>query len=106
MYLNRYLYFLLFKFCVLFFLSYISYALSFSTSYLTNLTFMINEKWVGQDDVEWVRLAQERDQWLALISRVLKRSVPYYADNSWPAPDLWLLKVSAQWSQLILHSEY
>jgi hypothetical protein len=52
--------------------------------------------------MEWVRLAQERDQWRALVSTELKCSVPYNADISWRALDLWLLKDFAAWSKLIV----
>jgi hypothetical protein len=36
---------------------------------------------IGWDDVDWIDLAQDRDQWRALLNMVMNLPVPYNAEN-------------------------
>jgi hypothetical protein len=31
---------------------------------------------IGWDDMDWIRLAQDRDQWMALVNMVMNLQVP------------------------------
>jgi hypothetical protein len=50
--------------------------------------------------MDWIDLAQDRDQWSAIVDRIMKLRVPLNVGkflSSW-----WLLnKVAAPWSQLV-----
>jgi hypothetical protein len=41
---------------------------------------------IGWDGVDWIELAQDRDQWRALVNTVMNLKVPY---NCWEFPE-WL----------------
>jgi hypothetical protein len=36
---------------------------------------------IGWEGVDWMHLAQERDQWWALVNMVMNLQVPYKAEN-------------------------
>jgi hypothetical protein len=36
---------------------------------------------IGWDGVDWIHLAQDRDQWRALVSTVINLRFPLYAEN-------------------------
>jgi hypothetical protein len=36
----------------------------------------------GREDVDWIHLDQDRDQWLTLVDTVMNLRVPYRAGNS------------------------
>jgi hypothetical protein len=38
-------------------------------------------KEIGCEGIDWIRLAQDRINWLALVSSVMSLRVPYKADN-------------------------
>jgi hypothetical protein len=37
---------------------------------------------IGREDVYWIHLAQDRDQWWAVVNMVMKLRVPYKVGNS------------------------
>jgi hypothetical protein len=53
------------------------YSEIFQEEYLVAIAiYFMDLREIGQDDVDWIDLAQDRDQWRALVNTVMNLRVP------------------------------